>query len=47
MRQLWLMVCAAFLMLAACTVPGAAPGGGDARAFRRAAALPRRLVGGR
>lgn len=25
MRQLWLMVCAAFLMLAACTVPGAAP----------------------
>lgn len=28
MRQLWLMVCAAFLMLAACTVPGAAPSAG-------------------
>lgn len=25
MKQLWLMVCAAFLMLAACTVPGAVP----------------------
>lgn len=25
MKQVWLMVCAAFLMLAACTVPGAAP----------------------
>lgn len=28
MRQLWLMICAAFLMLAACTVPGAAPSSG-------------------
>lgn len=28
MRQLWLMVCAAFLMLAACTVPEAAPSAG-------------------
>ena len=28
MRQLWLMVCAAFLMLAACTVPGATPSAG-------------------
>lgn len=39
MKQVWLMVCAAFLMLAACTVPEAAPptGGGPSAS---AAPLP-------